>query len=71
MGRFLRQRQMYRLSGCIETQRVAHLNTNALQHLHTYFVSTLSRPYDCGLFSNTFIVDKMVLEKTLDFVSGE
>ncbi|MHA1210560.1 MAG: ATP-binding protein [Candidatus Freyarchaeota archaeon] len=56
--RLLRQGRKYGLGGCIATQRIAHLNTSALQQLHTYFVSTLPRPYDRGLISNTFMIDK-------------
>lgn len=69
--RVLRQGRKYGLGGCIATQRIAYLNTNALQQLHTYFVSTLPRPYDRGLISNTFMIDKTILEKTLEFVPGE
>jgi hypothetical protein len=42
----LRQGRTYGLGVCIATQRIAYLNTNALQQLHTYFVGTLPRPYD-------------------------
>ncbi|MBL7118507.1 ATP-binding protein [Candidatus Bathyarchaeota archaeon] len=69
--RLLRQGRKYGLGGCIATQRIAHLNTNALQQLHTYFVGTLPRPYDRGLISNTFMIDKTILERTLEFVPGE
>lgn len=69
--RLLRQGRKYGLGGCIATQRIAYLNTNTLQQLHTYFVSTLPRPYDRGLISNTFMIDKTILEKTLEFVPGE
>jgi DNA helicase HerA-like ATPase len=69
--RLLRQGRKYGLGGCIATQRIAYLNTNALQQLHTYFVSTLPRPYDRGLISNTFMIDKTILEKTLEFLPGE
>ncbi len=69
--RLLRQGRKYGLGGCIATQRIAYLNTNALQQLHTYFVSTLPRPYDRGLISNTFMLDKTILEKTLEFIPGE
>ena len=62
--RLLRQGRKYGLGGCIATQRIAYLNTNALQQLHTYLVSTLPRPYDRGLISNTFMIDKTILEKT-------
>jgi DNA helicase HerA-like ATPase len=37
----LRQGRKYGLGGCIATQRIAYLNTSALQQLHTYFVGTL------------------------------
>ncbi|MEM2098873.1 MAG: ATP-binding protein [Candidatus Bathyarchaeia archaeon] len=69
--RLLRQGRKYGLGGCIATQRIAYLNTNALQQLHTYFVSTLPRPYDRSLISDTFMIDKAILEKTLEFVPGE
>ena len=59
------------LGGCIATQRIAYLNTNALQQLHTYFVGTLPRPYDRNLVSNTFTIDQGILEKTLEFAPGE
>jgi len=68
--RLLRQGRKYGLGVCIATQRVAYLNTNALQQLHTYFVGTLPRPYDRNLISETFMVDKGILEKTLEFAPG-
>lgn len=67
----LRQGRKYGLGVCIATQRIAYLNTNALQQLHTYFVGTLPRPYDRMLVSETFMVDKGILEKTLEFAPGE
>lgn len=67
----LRQGRKYGLGGCIATQRIAYLNTNALQQLHTYFVGTLPRPYDRALVSDTFMIDKGILEKTLEFAPGE
>ncbi len=69
--RLLRQGRKYGLGGCLATQRIAHLNTSALQQLHTYFVGTLPRPYDRGLISNTFMVDREILERTLEFTAGE
>ena len=69
--RLLRQGRKYGLGGCLVTQRIAHLNTSALQQLHTYFVGTLPRPYDRGLISNTFMVDREILERTLEFTPGE
>ena len=67
----LRQGRKYGLGVCIATQRIAYLNTNALQQLHTYFVGTLPRPYDRLLISDTFMIDKGILEKTLEFAPGE
>jgi hypothetical protein len=67
----LRQGRKYGLGGCIATQRIAYLNTNALQQLHTYFVGPLPRPYDRSLVSNTFTIDQSILEKTLEFAPGE
>ena len=67
----LRQGRKYGLGVCIATQRVAYLNTNALQQIHTYFVGTLPRPYDRSLISETFMVDKGILEKTLEFAPGD
>jgi DNA helicase HerA-like ATPase len=69
--RLLRQGRKYGLGVCIATQRIAYLNTNALQQLHTYFVGTLPRPYDRALVSETFMIDKGILEKTLEFAPGE
>jgi len=67
----LRQGRKYGLGACIATQRIAYLNTNALQQLHTYFAGTLPRPYDRTLISDTFMIDKSILEKTLEFAPGE
>jgi len=66
----LRQGRKYGLGGCIATQRMAYLNTNAMQQLHTYFVGTLPRPYDRGVVSSTFMIDQTILEKTLEFAPG-
>lgn len=54
--RLLRHGRKYNLNGWISTQRIAHLNTNALQQLHSYFVSTMPRPYDRELISDTRFV---------------
>ena len=67
----LRQGRKYGLGGSVATQRIAYLNTNALQQLHTYFVGTLPRPYDRSVVSNTFMIDQGILEKTLEFAPGE
>jgi len=67
----LRQGRKYGLGGCVATQRIAYLNTNALQQLHTYFVGPLPRPYDRTLVSSTFTIDQGILEKTLEFPPGQ
>lgn len=67
----LRQGRKYGLGGCIATQRVAYLNTSALQQLHTYFVGTLPRPWDRTVVSSAFMIDQGILEKTLEFAPGE
>jgi len=67
----LRQGRKYGLGACVATQRIAYLNTNALQQLHTYFVGTLPRPYDRQVVSDTFMIDQSILEKTLEFAPGE
>jgi replicative DNA helicase Mcm len=54
----------------ISTQRIAHLNTNALQQLHSYFVSTMPRPYDRQLIADTFAVDDAFMDRTLTFQNG-
>jgi hypothetical protein len=69
--KLLRQGRKYGLGGCLATQRIAYLNTNTLQQLHTYFVGTLPRPYDRQLVSDTFTIDLSILEKTLEFSPGE
>ena len=69
--RFLCQGRNYGLSGCIVTQQIAYLHTNALQQFHTYFVSALSHLYGRWLINNTFMVDKTILEIKSEFVSGE
>jgi len=69
--RLLRHGRKYHLHGWISTQRVANLNTNALQQLHSYFVSTMPRPYDRQLISDTFAIDDAFMERTLAFQNGD
>lgn len=66
----LRQGRKYGLGGAIATQRVAYLNTNIMQQLHTFFVGTLPRPYDRTVVSSAFQIDLSILDKTLDFPPG-
>ncbi|MGA2199971.1 MAG: DUF87 domain-containing protein, partial [Nitrososphaerales archaeon] len=69
--RLLRHGRKYHLHGWISTQRIAHLNTNALQQLHSYFVSTMPRPYDRQLISDTFAIDDAFIDRTLAFQNGD
>jgi DNA helicase HerA-like ATPase len=66
-----RHGRKYGLGVCISTQRIAHLNTNILQQLHTYFVDTLLRPYDHGYVSDVCTSDRDMLDKTLELGKGE
>ena len=69
--RLLRHGRKYHLHCWISTQRIAHLNTNALQQLHSYFVSTMPRPYDRQLISDTFAIDDAFIDRTLAFQNGD
>ncbi|BAB65138.1 ATP-binding protein [Sulfurisphaera tokodaii] len=69
--KLLRHGRKYYLHGLISTQRLAYLNTNVLQQIHTYFVSTLPRPYDRQLIAETFGVSDSLVEKTLEFDVGQ
>lgn len=67
----LRQGRKYGASALISTQRVAHINTNALQQLHSYFVSTLPRSYDRLVIADSFSLDLGILQKTTELQTGE
>lgn len=69
--KLLRHGRKYYLHGLISTQRLAYLNTNVLQQLHTYFISTLPRPYDRQLIAETFGISDSLLDKTLDLEAGQ
>ncbi len=42
-----------------------------IQLLHSYFVSTMPRPYDRQLISDTFAIDDAFMERTLMFQNGD
>jgi len=67
----LRQGRKYRAHCWISTQRVAHLNVNALQQLHTYFVSTLPRFYDRMVIADAFSLSYDLLDRTTELETGE
>jgi len=67
----LRQGRKYRANCWICSQRVAHLNVNALQQLHSYFVSVLPRFYDRMVIADAFSLSYDLLDKTTDLETGE
>jgi DNA helicase HerA-like ATPase len=69
--KLLRHGRKYHLHALISTQRLAYLNTNVLQQLHTYFISTLPRPYDRQLISETFGINDVLMDRTLDLEIGQ
>ncbi len=69
--RLLRHGRKYNLFCWVSTQRVAHLNTNALQQLHSYFISTMPRPYDRQLVADTFAIGDAFIDRTLAFQNGD
>jgi len=69
--KLLRHGRKYHLHGLISTQRLAYLNTNVIQQIHTYFISTLPRPYDRQLIAETFGISDSLVDKTLEFDVGQ
>ncbi len=67
----LRQGRKYRANCWICSQRVAHLNTNALQQLHSYFVSTLPRSYDRYVIAEAFGLSYDLVDATTSLETGE
>ncbi|MCS7120668.1 MAG: DUF87 domain-containing protein [Nitrososphaerota archaeon] len=69
--RLLRQGRKYRANCWICSQRVAHLNVNALQQLHSYFVSVLPRFYDRMVIADAFSLSYDLLDRTTELDIGE
>jgi uncharacterized protein len=69
--RLLRHGRKYNLFCWVSTQRIAHLNTSALQQLHSYFISTMPRPYDRQLVADTFAIGDAFVDRTLAFQNGD
>jgi uncharacterized protein len=69
--RLLRHGRKYNLFCWVSTQRIAHLNTNALQQLHSYFISTMPRPYDRQLVADSFAIGDAFVDRTLAFQNGD
>ncbi|MCS7113702.1 MAG: ATPase, partial [Candidatus Bathyarchaeota archaeon] len=66
-----RQGRKYRVYGWIASQRLAHMNVNALQQLHSYFVSTLPRYYDRMVVADAFSLSYELLDKVTELDTGE
>ena len=69
--KLLRQGRKYYMGGWIATQRIAHLNTNVLQQLHSYFISTLPRSYDRNVVADAFSISRSVVDKVTELDTGE
>ncbi|MCS7374433.1 MAG: ATP-binding protein [archaeon GB-1845-036] len=69
--RLLRQGRKYRIHGWISTQRVAHLNVNAIQQIHSYFAGTLPRGYDRHVIAEAAGISPDILDKTAQLNTGE
>lgn len=67
----LRQGRKYRAHCWLGTQRVAHLNVNALQQVHSYLINVLPRNYDRITVADAFAVSYDLLDKTLDLETGQ
>ncbi len=67
----LRQGRKYRAHCWLGTQRVAHLNVNALQQVHSYFINVLPRIYDRITIADAFAISYDLLDKTLDLETGQ
>lgn len=67
----LRQGRKYRAGCWLSTQRVAHLNVNALQQLHSYFASTLPRLYDRMVVADAYSLEYEVLDRLAELEVGE
>ncbi|MEM2137096.1 MAG: ATP-binding protein [Candidatus Methanomethylicia archaeon] len=69
--RLLRQGRKYRIHGWISTQRVARLNVNAIQQLHSYYAGTLPRSYDRHVIADASGISPEILDKTAQLDTGE
>ena len=67
----LRQGRKYRANCWICSQRVAHLNVNALQQLHSYFVRALPRFYDRMVIADAFSLSYDLLDRITELDIGE
>lgn len=69
--RLLRQGRKYGLHGILSSQRVAHLNVNAIQQVHTYFAGVLPRVYDRGVVAEAAGIPVEFLDEVTELDVGE
>ncbi len=69
--RLLRQGRKYMVHGWVSTQRVAHLNVNAVQQIQSFFVGTLPREYDRRVIAEATGISPDILDKTAYLDMGE
>nr|MDO8098521.1 ATP-binding protein [Candidatus Njordarchaeota archaeon] len=69
--RLLRQGRKYMVHGWVSTQRVAHLNVNAVQQIQSFFVGTLPREYDRRVIAEAAGISPDILDKTAYLDMGE
>jgi DNA helicase HerA-like ATPase len=69
--RLLRQGRKYMVHGWVSTQRVAHLNVNAVQQIQSFFAGTLPREYDRRVIAEATGISPDILDKTAFLDMGE
>jgi hypothetical protein len=69
--RLLRQGRKYMIHGWVSTQRVAHLNVNAVQQIQSFFAGTLPREYDRRVIAEATGISPDILDKTAYLDMGE
>jgi hypothetical protein len=69
--RLLRQGRKYMVHGWVSTQRVAHLNVNAVQQIQSFFAGTLPREYDRRVIAEATGISPDILDKTAYLDMGE
>jgi hypothetical protein len=57
--------------GWVSTQRVAHLNVNAVQQIQSFFAGTLPREYDRRVIAEATGISPDILDKTAYLDMGE
>jgi hypothetical protein len=69
--RLLRQGRKYMVHGWVSTQRVAHLNVNAVQQIQSFFAGTLPREYDRRVIAEATGISPDILDRTAYLDMGQ